>query len=167
MEKESQGTFEGQEAQGEPGVSVSHTRTSEAFMLIVFLIGDLLFVYKSVSLPVNPGIYNGLNEGSFVNLKNKILKNQAAGEFSHLSLQESIFLYMLVDIVCKSFVNEANETLKELAIQNVEISEEEYDILRMNFLRYGQSLIEKMNVKFSANEFFCQAMAKLKGEDLK
>lgn len=146
----------------EPGVSVSHTRTSEAFMLIVFMVGDLLLVHKSVSLPVDLGIYEGLNENSFVRLKNKILKNQAAGEFSHLTLQESVFLYMLVDIVCKSFVNDVNETLKNLAVQNVNISEEEYEILRMNFLRYGQSLVEKMNLKFAENEFFCNALAKLK-----
>lgn len=150
------------EAWNEPGVSVSHTRTSEAFMLIVFMVGDLLLIHKSVSLPVSLDIYEGLNENSFVKLKNKILKSQSAGEFSHLTLQESLYLYMLVDIACKSFVNDANEALKSLAIENVKISEEEYEILRMNFLRYGQSLIEKMNIRFAANEIFCSALTKLK-----
>lgn len=148
----------------EPGITVYHSQTSAAFMLIIFMVGDLLFVYKSLAPPVNLNIYNGFDEDNFNALKNKILKKQASGEFSHLNLTESIYLYMLLDVVCKCFVDDANETLKDLAINNVKISEEEYEIMRMNFLRYGQSLIGKMNEKFAANEIFRGALAKLKGD---
>lgn len=148
----------------EPGITVYHSQTSAAFMLITFMVGDLLLVYKTLEAPINLNVYNGLDEKNFNGLKNKILKNQASGEFAHLNLIESIHMYMLVDMVCKCFVDEANETLKNLAIENVKVSEEEYEQLRINFLRYGQSLIEKMNEKFEKNEVFCKALGKLKGE---
>ncbi len=146
----------------EPGITVYHSQTSAAFMLITFMVGDLLLVYKTLSPPVDLNIYDGLDEKKFNALKNKVLKNQASGEFAHLNLNESIFMYMLVDMVCKCFVDEVNETLKKLAIENVKISEEEYEQLRINFLRYGQSLIEKMNEKFENNESFCEMQEKLK-----
>lgn len=146
----------------EPGITVYHSQTSAAFMLITFMVGDLLLVYKTLSSPVSLEFYAGLDDKKFIELKNKVLKNQASGEFSHLNLQESISMYLLVDLVCKCFVDEANETLKELAIENVKVSETEYEQLRINFLRYGQSLVEKMNEKFEKNEFFCGAVAKLK-----
>lgn len=147
----------------EPGVSISHTQTSEAFMLIVFMVGDLFFVYKNITLSLDPAVYKGLDSSSFVTLKNKILKKHKESEFTHLDIYESIRLYMLVDIVCKAFVDDTNETLRKLAIENVSISEEEYEILRINFLRYGQSLIEKMNEKFEKNKIFYEALDGLKG----
>lgn len=152
-----------QEEQHHPGISVSHSQISEAFMLIVFMVGDLLFVYNAISSPVSLHLYKGLDAQSYASLKNKILKNQSAGAHTHLSLDESIHLYMLVDIVCKNFVFDNNETLKKMAIENVSVSEEEYEILRINFLRYGQSLIEKMNEKFVNNPMFCDALDGLKG----
>ena len=155
--------MEAQRALNGPGVSVFHSQTSNAFMLIAFMVGDLLLVDKTILAPVTLNFYAGLNEKSFVNLKNKILKNQSDGEFSHLTLGESIYLYMLVDLVCKCFVDDTNETLKSMASQNLKISEVEYEILRMNFLHYGQSLIEKMNEKFESNEVFCDFRTRLKG----
>lgn len=150
------------EAIKEQGISVFHSKTSEAFMLIAFMIGDLIFVYRNIPAPVDLDLYSGLNEKSFVELKNKILQKQTDHEHSHLTLAESVFLYMLVDVVCKSFVDDANETLKKLGVQNLKITEEEYDILRINFLRYGQLMIEKMNQKFEKNDFFKQSLEKLK-----
>ncbi len=146
----------------EPGITVFYSQTSSAFMLITFLIGDLLFVNKSLSAPVNMNVYEEMNQKTFNDLKNKILKNQENGEITHLNLRESILMYMLVDASCKCFVDDMNETLKTLAIQNVKVTEEEYEKLRINFLRYGQSLVEKMNEKFQGNEIFKTALENLK-----
>lgn len=146
----------------EPGVSVFHSKTGDAFMLIAFLVGDLIFINKIITPPVNPSVYDGLNETSFSSLKNKILDDRNERELTHLTLRESISLYMLIDVVCKCFVDDENEKLKALAVENVKIEEEEYNILRINFLRYGQSLIKKMNEKFSRNKIFSQALSKVK-----
>lgn len=151
-----------EEEKTEPGITVYHSPTSAAFMLITFMVGDLLFLYKTVSFPVNLSIYKGLDSEKFNELKIKILRNQATGKYTYLNISESITMYMLVDLVCKCFVDDANETLKGLAIENVKVSEEEYEQLRINFLRYGQSLIEKMNEKFETNKIFTEALAGLK-----
>ncbi len=145
----------------EPGISVFQSQTSEAFMLIAFMIGDLLIVNGALQGPKDFQLYKGLNKKSYSDLKRKIFQPRQAGEHSNLTINESIHLYMLVDIACKSFVDDTNETLKKLAIENVKISEDEFEILRMNFLRYGQLLIEKMNRKFEKNELFVQSKKNL------
>ena len=146
----------------EPGITVYYSQTSAAFMLITFMVGDLLLVSKTLASPVNQDEYYDLDEKSFVGLKTKILQNQAKRQFSHLTMRESIRMYVLVDLVCKCFVDDANETLKTLAINNVNVSAEEYDQLRINFLRYGQSLVETMNKKFASNELFLAFLTKTK-----
>lgn len=131
-------------------------------MLITFMIGDLLLVSKTLVSPAASNLLGELDEKNYGSVKDKILTNQARGEITYLSLRESVFLYLLVDMACKCFIDDTNETLKNLAVKNVKVSEEEYEQLRINFLRYGQFLIEIMNEKFQTYEIFRTAFERLR-----
>lgn len=158
--KQSEGTTKAREKK--PGLTIYNTKTSTAFAMISFMVGELMYVYDSIEPPIDLSVYKELSTDSFNRLKVKIFKNHKSHELISLSLAESIQLYMLVDLACKCLVSDTNMELKNMAIESLDVDEEEYGQLRINYLRYAQSLIEKMNDKFKDNREFASATAALK-----
>ena len=136
------------------GITIHPTSTGNAFSMISFMVGELVYIYKTIDPPVDITKYIGLNEKTFKNLQNKVLSALHSKEVVNLNFEESMLLYMVIDLSCKCLVDKINLSLKELAIPSLEISGEEYDKLRINYLRYAESFIQTINEKFEKNAAF-------------
>ena len=78
-----------------------------------------------------------------------------------LNVEESLLLYLIVDMVCKCFVSDANVVLRKKAKENMEIGIEEYKQVSLSYIHYAQSLLQEMNQKFDGNPTFDDVHDKL------
>lgn len=146
----------------EPGITVYQSNQSSAFALVTFLINDLFFLYDAFKPPVDLAIYKNLNLNKYNTLKMKVLSSQIKSQIVYLNLQESIHLYMLVDLTCKTLVSDLDVQLRELAKKNLELSEEQYGTITRLYLQFAEALINRMNIKFKDNELFVFSLQELK-----
>jgi hypothetical protein len=146
----------------EPGITIFNNKTSLAFSLISFMVGELILIHKSVATPIDMSIYSKLNPDSFNLLRSSFFQKQDNEKYIHLNIEESIIMYMLIDLTCKCFVNETSTELEKLALSTLDIDSEDFSRLSQNYIKYGQKLIEKMNEKFNSNELFTQSLKGLR-----
>lgn len=143
------------------GLIIKKTKVSMAFSLITFMVGELIFVEESITPPVDISLYEGLNRQTFKTNSEKVLKILEDCEEIQLNMEESIFLYMIIDLACKCMVNDANESLQKFAMKNLDIGNKDYDKARMSYLQYAESLIKKMNMQFKSDVRFDWVVEKL------
>lgn len=129
------------------GITIQKSKISHAFALISFMVGELIFE-NSIEAPVNIENYAGLDSEHFRSLRIKMMHDLNTKNEVVLNIEESILLYLIVDMVCKCFVSETNIVLKEQAQQQMNIDEKEYSQVRLSYLHFAQSLLEEMNTKF-------------------
>lgn len=146
----------------EPGITVFQSSHSTGFALVTFLISDLFFVYDAFNPPVDLAVYKNLNLKEYNMLKKKVLSSQLKTEIVNLSLQESIYLYMLVDLCCKTLVSDLDVQLRELSKKNLKLTDEQYDNITRLYLQFAEALINRMNIKFKDNELFAFSLRELK-----
>ena len=144
------------------GLSIKQSRISQSFSLITFMVCELIFVEKSLSPPTNLKHYPDLSEDDFNTLRDKVLNITNRGEEVELDIKESIRFYQLIDLTCKCMVNDADDVLRDLAQKNIDIEADEYEKVRNNYLKYAQSLLDKMNKKFNGKKEFDKATKALR-----
>lgn len=145
----------------QPTITITKNKLSMAFSLITFMVGEVLFIEKAIACPVDVNKFPEINEDDFLSLKQKQLEILNKAEKVVLDEEESLLLYLLVDIVCRCFVGDANIFLEERAAQIMEIGKEEYKQVRHSYIHYAQSLITEINNKFDKSTKFIDARARL------
>jgi len=144
------------------GLTLKPSRVSQAFSLITFMVCELIFVEKSLPPPINLESYSNLNENDFNTVRDKVLNITDGEEVIELNIEESTRFYQLIDLTCKCMVNDEDDVLKDLAQKNIDIESDEYEKVRNNYLKYAQSLLDKMNKKFSGQKVFDKATKDLR-----
>ncbi|MDA9563247.1 hypothetical protein N9R81_01070 [Flavobacteriales bacterium] len=142
------------------GITIQKSKISQAFTLISFMVGELIFD-GTIESPVVVDKYPNLDQEHFHDLREKMMREIASKEEIELDVEESLLLYLIVDMVCKCFVGDANVILREKALENMEIGAEEYKQVSLSYIHYGQSLLQEMNTKFDGNPSFDDVHDKL------
>ncbi|MBL4624697.1 MAG: hypothetical protein JKY42_06115 [Flavobacteriales bacterium] len=142
------------------GITIQKTKISQAFTLISFMVGELIFD-GTVEAPVQVSRYPNLDKDHFHDLRAKMMSDLATKKEIMLDVEESLLLYLIVDMVCKCFVSDANVILREKAEENMEIDAEEYKQVSLSYIHYAQSLLNEMNEKFDGDPTFDDVHEKL------
>lgn len=147
---------------GPQGIILKNTRVSIAFSLITFLVGDLIFVSGFINPSKTTSPDEKMESEEFHLLKKRIFDGLGEKKEILLDLDTSILFYRLIDVVCKCMVEDANDLLKELAEQNLDIVNEDYERVRNSYLKYAQLLIRKMNEEYKDNPGFMEVISRLR-----
>jgi len=142
------------------GITIEKSKISQAFTLISFMVGELIFD-GTIEPPVKVSKYPNLDRDHFYELGTKMMGHIAMKDEIKLNVEESLLLYLIVDMVCKCFVSDANLVLREKAKENMEIGTEEYKQVSLSYIHYAQSLLQEMNQKFDGNPTFDDVHDKL------
>lgn len=118
------------------------------------MVGEIVFIEQAIKSPVNLEQFPEVNESDFLDLKDKQLSILKEAEEVELDEEESLLLYLIVDVVCRCFVSDANTLLEERALTIMDIGPEEYNKVRHSYIHYAQDLLGEMNTKFSKSEKF-------------
>ena len=124
------------------------------------MVGELIFD-GTIEAPVDVSKYPNLDPEHFHQLRDKMMADINSKEETALNVEESLMLYLLVDMVCKCFVGDANAILRQKAQENMEIDADEYHKVSLSYIHYGQSLLNEMNEKFDGNPTFDDVHEKL------
>lgn len=142
------------------GITIEKNKVSQAFTLISFMVGELIFD-GTIDAPVEVSKYPNLDSDHFHDLRTKMMNDIATKDEISLTVEDSLLLYLIVDMVCKCFVSDANIILREKAQENMEIEAEEYKQVSLSYIHYAQSLLNEMNEKFDGNPTFDDVHDKL------
>jgi hypothetical protein len=133
-----------------------------AFSLISFMVGEVILIEKALVSPIDLKLFPEINPESFLDLKKKqfqILEEDSTA--IELNEEESLLLYLLVDIVCRCFVSEANLFLEKRANDVMSIDKEEYKAVRLSYIHFAENLISDINHKFEKSTKFADARDRL------
>ena len=142
------------------GITIEKSKISQAFTMISFMVGELIFD-GTIKPPVKVSKYPNLDRDHFYELRTKMMGHIATKDEIKLNVEESLLLYLIVDMVCKCFVSDANVVLRKKAKENMEIGTEEYKQVSLSYIHYAQSLLQEMNQKFDGNPTFDDVHDKL------
>jgi hypothetical protein len=82
------------------------------------------------------------------------INEQQEEEFIHLEKEQVLFLYSLLEIICRLFVCEIGDDLKKLAIECGDTNEEEFLKVRSFFLHQAEAFLHGTNETFRDHEEF-------------
>lgn len=83
------------------------------------------------------------------------------GEIIAFDMQEVLFFYALLEISCRIFLCDIGDDLKEMAIENGDTNEEEFNRVRSFYLRQASEFLQKMKNGFSGKHEFRQLVSKI------
>jgi hypothetical protein len=140
---------------------IEKNRITSAFVLITFLINELILENKIIPSPVNLSDFEFIDESNFRMLRHKIVAQFEEQNKAVLSFEESMMFYVYIDIACKCFVSDINHTLKDLSKRNMRISPESYDALRLQFLNTADKILSIFNKKYGEHDQMKKVKEKL------
>lgn len=136
------------------GIILKKNQLSRAFLLIGFMVGDLYFLEKKISVPNSLGLPIDFSKKDYQALKKTAFVGFETQPLFSLSKKDSFRFYQLVDLVCKCFVSSANDTMRNMAFHNMKMEEEEYYQVRVSYIHYADKLLQEMNEKFKEETEF-------------
>ncbi|MBP6334147.1 MAG: hypothetical protein KA444_01650 [Bacteroidia bacterium] len=83
------------------------------------------------------------------------------GEMIAYDMQEVLFFYALLEISCRIFLCDIGDDLKEMAIENGDTDEEEFNRVRSFYLRQAGEFLQKMKNSFSGKHEFQKLVSKI------
>ncbi len=140
---------------------IEKNRITSAFVLITFLINELIIENKIIPSPVNLSEFEFIDENNFRMLRHKIVAQFEEQGKAVLTFEESMMFYVYIDIACKCFISDTNHALKELAKRNMKINPESYDALRLQFLSTAEKILSVFNEKYGENNRMKEVKEKL------
>ena len=87
-------------------------------------------------------------------------------EVIQLEQEQVLFLYALLEIICRLFICEIGDDLKKLAIECGDTNEEEFLKVRSFFLQQAEALLHSTNETFRDNEEFQDLKSRIDQLDL-
>ncbi len=83
------------------------------------------------------------------------------GEVISFDMKEVLFFYALLELSCRIFLCDIGDDLKEMAIENGDTNEEEFNRVRSFYLRQAGSFLQMMKNSFSEKNEFQKLVAKI------
>jgi hypothetical protein len=83
------------------------------------------------------------------------------GEVISYDMQEVLFFYALLELSCRIFLCDIGDDLKEMAIENGDTDEDEFNRVRSFYLRQASEFLQNMKNSFSGKHEFEKLVAKI------
>lgn len=106
-----------------------------------------------------------IDEEQLDELESLVIEQQDQ-EVIHLERDQILFLYALLEIICRLFVCEIGDDLKKLAIECGDTNEEEFLKVRSFFLSQAETFLHGTNETFRDNEEFMSLKKRIGQLDL-
>src|SRR6185436_2076519 len=129
--------------------------TPVARTLLISAISTVKFTLLHESHPLEDAIYENdlVNQDQLSELYQRI-KNTGNGEEIGFSLDDEILIYTVLDITCKTFLTNIGDDLKEINLNAIEASGEDYAEVRNTLLKGCRVVMEGMRNALSENKKF-------------